>query len=103
MANYIEKTYQQLMAFEQELPEQQAKMLADLHLKTVEELLGAWRYFFQYMTPITTVVDSVDIVGTGGDGLGTFNISTAASLVVAACGVPVTKHGGRSARTHAGV
>lgn len=63
--------------------------------ETAEELLGAMEAMLEHSVSIDYPHEVVDIVGTGGDGLKTFNISTAASLVVASCGVAVAKHGGR--------
>lgn len=76
---------------------QQALILNTLSQKeeTVEMLLGAMDALLEHTIFIHYPHEVIDIVGTGGDGLKTFNISTAASLVVASCGVTVAKHGGR--------
>lgn len=80
---------------------QQAVILTLLTAKgeTAAEIKGARAFLLEKSTMDPAILtacpaDIVDLVGTGGDGLGTFNISTAASLVVASCGVDVAKNGG---------
>lgn len=65
--------------------------------ETVEELAGLVDAMLENSLPLDTGNDAVDIVGTGGDMFGTVNISTMAAIVTAAAGVPVLKHGSRSA------
>jgi anthranilate phosphoribosyltransferase len=82
-----------------------ARLLAGLHRKgeSVEEIAGAAVAMRRHMTPIrTTRRDVLDVVGTGGDASGTFNISTAAAIVTAAAGVPVAKHGNRAVTSRSG-
>jgi anthranilate phosphoribosyltransferase len=78
-------------------PAQIGALLAALAVRgeTEDEVVGFARTMRARATRIAAK-DAVDTCGTGGDGSGTFNISTVASLVVAACGVTVAKHGNRS-------
>jgi len=69
---------------------------------TVAEITGAARSMRANMCSIEAPPDAIDLCGTGGDGHNTLNISTAVSFVVAGCGVPVAKHGNRSATSRAG-
>jgi len=79
-------------------PAQIGALLAALAVRgeTEDEIVGFARTMRARAVPVVAP-GAIDTCGTGGDGAGTFNISTVASLVVAACGVPVAKHGNRSA------
>lgn len=70
--------------------------------ETASEIAGAARAMRARMIPIQAPANAIDVCGTGGDGMHTLNVSTAVSLVVAACGVPVAKHGNRAASSKAG-
>lgn len=66
------------------------------------EIAGAAAFLREQATPIAAPEGTVDCCGTGGDLKGTYNISTASALVTAACGVPVAKHGNKSASSKSG-
>ncbi|MGK2849632.1 MAG: anthranilate phosphoribosyltransferase [Candidatus Limnocylindrales bacterium] len=85
-------------------PAQLAALLMGLRMRgeTVDELAGFATAMRERVVRVEAPEGTVDVVGTGGDGSGTFNISTAASLVVAAAGVPVAKHGNRAITSRAG-
>jgi anthranilate phosphoribosyltransferase len=70
--------------------------------ETAAEIAGAARAMRARLIPIEAPANAIDVCGTGGDGHHTLNVSTAVSLVVAACGVPVAKHGNRAASSKAG-
>lgn len=69
---------------------------------TTEEITGAVRAMRSAMRTMEAPADAIDLCGTGGDGHGTLNVSTAAAFVVAACGVPVAKHGNRNMSSRSG-
>ncbi|MGH8086436.1 MAG: anthranilate phosphoribosyltransferase [Lysobacter sp.] len=83
-----------------------AAIITGLRVKkeTVGEIAGAARVMREFARPVEVAdrTHLVDIVGTGGDGAHTFNISTASSLVIAAAGGRVAKHGGRSVSSKSG-
>ena len=70
--------------------------------ETVEEITGAAKLMREKMLKVTAPPGAVDIVGTGGDGHGTFNVSTCASLVAAGAGLQIAKHGNRSVSSISG-
>lgn len=70
--------------------------------ESAAEIAGAVLAMRDRMIPIQAPENAIDVCGTGGDGQHTLNVSTAVALVVAACGVPVAKHGNRAASSKAG-
>jgi len=85
-------------------PAQLAALLVALRMRgeTVEELAGFASAMRERVLRVEAPEGTVDVVGTGGDGSGTFNISTASALVVASTGVPVAKHGNRAITSRSG-
>ena len=85
-------------------PAQLAAMLMGLRMRgeTVDELAGFALAMRERVLRVEAPDGAIDVVGTGGDGSGTFNISTTSALVAAAAGVPVAKHGNRAMTSRAG-
>ena len=70
--------------------------------ETVAELTGAVTAMRRRMTPVAAPANAMDVCGTGGDGAASLNVSTAVTFVLAACGIPVAKHGNRALSSRAG-
>src|SRR3974390_3690419 len=70
--------------------------------ESVEEITGAVSVMRAKMLRVHAPPDAIDVVGTGGDASGSFNISTCAALIVAGAGVPVAKHGNRALSSRSG-
>ncbi|MEI7745202.1 MAG: anthranilate phosphoribosyltransferase [Chloroflexota bacterium] len=85
-------------------PSQLAALLMGLRMRgeTVDELAGFATAMRERVLRVEAPAGAIDVVGTGGDGAGTFNISTTAALVVASLGVPVAKHGNRAFTSKSG-
>ncbi|HWV95714.1 MAG TPA: anthranilate phosphoribosyltransferase [Xanthobacteraceae bacterium] len=85
-------------------PSQMGAMLMGLRVRgeTVDEITGAVSAMRAKMLRVTAPANAVDIVGTGGDGSGSVNVSTCASFIVAGAGVPIAKHGNRALSSRSG-
>lgn len=95
--------FEQMMSGET-TPSQMGALLMALRVRgeTVEEITGAVTAMRAKMLRVTAPPDAIDIVGTGGDASGSFNISTCAALIIAGAGVPVAKHGNRALSSRSG-
>lgn len=85
-------------------PVQIGALLMGLRVRgeTIDEIAGAVNVMRSKMVRVSAPEDAVDLVGTGGDASGTYNISTCASFVVAGMGIPVAKHGNRALSSKSG-
>src|SRR5487761_435246 len=85
-------------------PSQMGGLLMALRVRgeTVDEITGAVTAMRAKMLRVEAPPDAIDVVGTGGDASGSFNISTCAALIVAGAGVPVAKHGNRALSSRSG-
>jgi anthranilate phosphoribosyltransferase len=85
-------------------PAQIAALLVALHMKgeSIDEITGAVTAVRAKATPFHAPAGTIDTCGTGGDGKGSLNISTAVALVLAGCGLPVAKHGNRAVSSRSG-
>ncbi|MBP2151909.1 MULTISPECIES: anthranilate phosphoribosyltransferase [Xanthobacter] len=85
-------------------PSQMGALLMGLRVRgeTVEEIAGAVSVMRAKMLTVEAPDEAVDVVGTGGDASGSYNISTCASFIVAGAGVPVAKHGNRALSSKSG-
>ena len=94
----------ELLMTEAATPVQMGAFLMALRVRgeTIDEITGAARFLRARMLPVDVPEDAIDIVGTGGDGHGTYNVSTCAALVAAGAGARVAKHGNRSVSSLSG-
>jgi anthranilate phosphoribosyltransferase len=85
-------------------PAQMGALLMGLRVRgeTVDEIAGAVSAMRAKMLPVEAPADAIDVVGTGGDASGSYNISTCAAFIVAGAGVPVAKHGNRALSSKSG-
>jgi anthranilate phosphoribosyltransferase len=85
-------------------PSQIGALLMGLRMRgeTVDEITGAVTAMRAKMLTVDAPVDAVDVVGTGGDASGSYNISTCAAFIVAGAGAPVAKHGNRALSSRSG-
>src|ERR1051325_10926941 len=85
-------------------PAQMGGLLMGLRIRgeTVDEITGAVATMRGKMLTVEAPADAIDVVGTGGDAAGSYNISTCAAFIVAGAGVPVAKHGNRALSSRCG-